>query len=1047
MSKSNITLDPSEVKNSIDSQINSGHYSEAFDNFLGVAPELNDGDNENLWKRFFQEPSRKSQPPPFLLVCREMIQEVKKVIEEKKDPIPIIRKNRKKLLELLEKFGVQDKCGHPILLHDEEFFSSYIDTCLIPGGMNPVSIPPSNWAASTLFCTDAVLLLLTIPNLHPEKQRLFVRNIMHAVENSAGLLFKPDQINRIEESLVSDINKRIDTFGKTGWMDIRESNKNILNQTLDECRKTAFPTSALSDEKITRVESAMARIRHLILWLLGYLEDDKISQQSVTIPFYRSGNGGLSQLTLKLFQEGTGGIFEDPIYNGFCVYDDRFKECVKTSVRFIKLRENLEKNLVGKDVSWVIRDKKDDSPISSLADNSWGAGFALGLKHLLLGKNINPDCCITGQIRDNGTIGWVGEIKEKFQAVIQEAKYRDLQAFIIPRENFIAKDEQEVVDYILQKKLHTEDCKLREVKWVSTIDQASEIATRLMSRVIDYLDKVEENLSLLPKYYPDGYQFDRIRINIRVCEKRIRNEELAMRLESERRSGRIEYDFEKEDDKKFSPRSPYKHLSSEEMLGRGKKEERPKVEIFEWDDKAGDRGKNRRLVILGDPGFGKTFLLKYEGLRLAREARKMLKEEDRGLKDIILPIFIRLHDLVEKMKSGNGTGVAEAIVDCTVHKYLREEKQEFRDEFKKFLYHKMSTDKCALLLDALDEVPDKGISLLKEHLPSFSESGEYRKCRILLTSRIVDYDRYMNKCPVNGAREVELIAFNPRQIQDFVDAWFGVNWIEIDREDDVDNEGWAEDNQTEEKSSEARVAIKTAREIINDFRRKPTVMAMCRIPLLLSLVCKLKQEGTLGAVNNRAQVYHGALQGLLMDWRRAKTRKAKNKDEEEQNKDQGIDSEIAEAFALHSKVEHNLEILEYIGWEMFQDELEQCSPRQLQKYIVDFIEKEKTEILQRRIKNALSGLSDEIPPEIMGQIKKAIEKDDEDEDEDEDVSKKEKLHKKASRRLADLENDGIFIKMGQSEDSDYMFLHRTFHEYLVASFIARHEMLPVKIRE
>jgi hypothetical protein len=64
--------------------------------------------------------------------------------------------------------------------------------------------------------------------------------------------------------------------------------------------------------------------------------------------------------------------------------------------------------------------------------------------------------------------------------------------------------------------------------------------------------------------------------------------------------------------------------------------------LVPWDEQAGKRFK--RSVILGDTGFGKTWLLRYEARRLAREEAQQLHQGRKSLSEIILPIFVRLSD-------------------------------------------------------------------------------------------------------------------------------------------------------------------------------------------------------------------------------------------------------------------------------------------------------------------------------------------------------------------------------------------------------------------
>ena len=199
-------------------------------------------------------------------------------------------------------------------------------------------------------------------------------------------------------------------------------------------------------------------------------------------------------------------------------------------------------------------------------------------------------------------------------------------------------------------------------------------------------------------------------------------------------------------------------------------------------------------------------------------------------------------------------------------------------------------------------------------------------------------------------------------MEKFVNAWFGV------------------DRKQDDKGKTFR---ESAHVIIRDFHRQPAIMAMCRIPLLLSLVCKLKYDGTLTSVSNRAELFHRVLLGLLRDWKKEKTTDGHGKT---------VDRTV---------VRDKIKLLEYVAWKMFREQPEQC----YQEDLVDYID-EAIEELKR-----LPTLKNKPSLEILKEI----------------------------------QTDGIFTQTGTSPNSPYLWLHKTIHEYLAASFVARNRMLPGKV--
>ena len=60
-----------------------------------------------------------------------------------------------------------------------------------------------------------------------------------------------------------------------------------------------------------------------------------------------------------------------------------------------------------------------------------------------------------------------------------------------------------------------------------------------------------------------------------------------------------------------------------------------------------------RVVILGDPGSRKSWLLKYEGRAVAREQLQKLKEGQLRPNEVLFPIFLRLGTFAEEITGGS----------------------------------------------------------------------------------------------------------------------------------------------------------------------------------------------------------------------------------------------------------------------------------------------------------------------------------------------------------------------------------------------------------
>ena len=63
-----------------------------------------------------------------------------------------------------------------------------------------------------------------------------------------------------------------------------------------------------------------------------------------------------------------------------------------------------------------------------------------------------------------------------------------------------------------------------------------------------------------------------------------------------------------------------------------------------WEE-AKKRAEN--IVVLADPGMGKSTLLKMEAIKLARQAIEKLEDYEDSIDDFIFPIYLKLIDLAK----------------------------------------------------------------------------------------------------------------------------------------------------------------------------------------------------------------------------------------------------------------------------------------------------------------------------------------------------------------------------------------------------------------
>ncbi|MBN1675669.1 MAG: HEAT repeat domain-containing protein [Kiritimatiellae bacterium] len=432
----------------------------------------------------------------------------------------------------------------------------------------------------------------------------------------------------------------------------------------------------------------------------------------------------------------------------------------------------------------------------------------------------------------------------------------------------------------------------------ATLRQLLEVRSAVARDTSSYLRDLAARAAELPKYFPAHLRspdasvtpFDTVRQMVQVVEDRSAFERWMAEERERTRAAGIDLD-----------RVAYKPARARVELGEERDVDPERHECpppIPWDEHAARRW--HRAVILGDPGFGKTWLLRFEARRLARQALRQLEDRSVSLEDLDLPIHVRLSDLNQWLPDH-----PESVRD-----FVRGLIGHGRSErFIEFVGQKLAGERCVLLLDAWDEVPvevpERGQQIArKPHLRQWLSdvlkalSEICPKPRILLTSRIVGY----GESPIPGIQELELLAWDQPQIEAFVGTWFG--------------EG-----------------ADAAREFLAMLQTNHQVQGLSRIPLMLTLMCRAWQEGgghtrTAGEADakaghdfpsRRVELYERCLRGLLRDWKR------------EDKQQEGV--QVSDGW-----VDAVLEMLGSVSFVLFKEGYEQFSESVLRTKMVPVLE-------------------------------------------------------------------------------------------------------------
>jgi HEAT repeat protein len=234
------------------------------------------------------------------------------------------------------------------------------------------------------------------------------------------------------------------------------------------------------------------------------------------------------------------------------------------------------------------------------------------------------------------------------------------------------------------------------------------------------------------------------------------------------------------------------------------------------------------LVILGEPGGGKTTLLRYLALCLATgqaEAKLNLTEK-------YLPVFIELR----RLASG------EAVDQFLLRDLAAAPYHLSPTTIKEWL----NDGRLMLLLDALDEVPLEQQAHLREQVERFATSPKWSDNRLILTSRVAAYREgsglsagrfsHYTLRPLSRAEDTRLYA-----------------------------EGWLRSLGKTEAEAKAE-----AEQMMDYMTKQPGLLRVISNPLQLRLAVIAYQAKGLAALKNRAGLYRHYLEETL--WQREQAR-------------------------------------------------------------------------------------------------------------------------------------------------------------------------------
>ncbi|MEJ5309664.1 MAG: SUMF1/EgtB/PvdO family nonheme iron enzyme [Anaerolineae bacterium] len=257
--------------------------------------------------------------------------------------------------------------------------------------------------------------------------------------------------------------------------------------------------------------------------------------------------------------------------------------------------------------------------------------------------------------------------------------------------------------------------------------------------------------------------------------------------------------------------------------------------------------RDRAMVLLGDPGSGKSTFVKHLCLCLAGE---ILQPEAGWLQRLgegwrhgaLFPLLVVLRDFA---RSPHCDGSAEGL-----WRFIEQDVGDWAPHLKRLL----GEGGVLVLLDGLDEVADQAQrARVRDAVAAFAQKYNHPRNRYLITCRVYAYvqtdrtGRYLFQMP-ESFTVYTLAAFSPKRMDAFIDAWYA----------EVHQLGWKTEEEARELADKLREAV-----------RRPGLEELARRPLLLTVMALL--HTTRGRLpDDRVKLYAETVELLLARWQEAR---------------------------------------------------------------------------------------------------------------------------------------------------------------------------------
>lgn len=224
---------------------------------------------------------------------------------------------------------------------------------------------------------------------------------------------------------------------------------------------------------------------------------------------------------------------------------------------------------------------------------------------------------------------------------------------------------------------------------------------------------------------------------------------------------------------------------------------------------------NDNVIVLGQPGSGKTTFLKYIALAYSGFVPVPFQIEP------LLPVFIPLREL---KRVGSPLPTSEWLMGFILSCASETSGCMFNNTWlEQYLLNK----DCLILLDGIDEVDPEVVGDVMQSIIAFST--KYRGNKFVATCRSASFDYFSE-----GFVICEIDDFNENDISVFIDQWF--------------------DSDSYKKS-----------DLLSHISASDAAGDLCKTPLLLTMVCIL-YEYNQTIPSNRSELYQTCVDALFFRW-------------------------------------------------------------------------------------------------------------------------------------------------------------------------------------